>query len=105
LEPNIGIGYTSSGECLRFFLDDDWLLADDMDLVSLSLPDTIRRIDCMYNYLTHLHIPNGVRHVECEMNDIKELVVPDSVVVLSCDKDLFIYDECKAEKVNIYYWR
>ena len=58
------------------------LVADNRDLVELTLPDGLTALDCRYNKL-------------------KELKLPYSLTYVECDKELFNYDTYNTTKIYI----
>lgn len=102
-EETNAIAITKDGKHIEFDGEDGWVIADYYPLKSIVVSENVHRIDCMYCGLPELYIPQRVRTLECQGNNFKELKLPPNLFRISCDKDLFIYDECKAEMVDIYY--
>jgi hypothetical protein len=77
-------GIDIKGKTKKFGIARDWVFAINHDLVEIDIPPSVRRVSCEHNHL-------------------KELKLPASVDMLSCDKELFDYDECVVKFVSIYY--
>jgi len=73
------------------------------NLVSLELFYPITSLYCERNHLTELILVEGMTVVWCSSNKITSLDIPKSVVCLHCDKELFDYDNCPTECVDIVY--
>lgn len=72
-------------------------------LTRLRVPQGVKTVICDVNQLEFLYLPDDIQQVYCDRNRLKDLDVPDSVIVLECDADLFEYDKCNVDTVNIFY--
>lgn len=79
------------------------VLRTDAGLTHLDIPEGTRIVSCSYNQLEHIDLPEGVCSFWARNNKFKELHFPKSLSHLECDKELFDYDKCDVEWVNIYY--
>jgi hypothetical protein len=72
-------------------------------LTKLRIPHGVKLVECDNNKIEFLYLPDGILDVFCDGNKLKDLDIPSSVKTLMCDKDLFEYDKCKIETVDIIY--
>lgn len=96
-------GLDVDGEFFGFTINTKSLYISFRRLKELNLPEGLDILDCSNNYLTNLDLPNGIKYIYCENNNLTSLIIPEGVKGLSSGKDLFDYDTCKVDSVNIYY--
>lgn len=80
-----------------------WLQREKITNLYIDPTEDIRGVYCHDNLLTILKIPASVKEVWCQRNNLTSLELPDTLTHLSCDKELFDYDECTTQNVNIMY--
>lgn len=91
------------GRELTFYEYKKELYAWSTEIISLNIPKWAHRVFCQDNEITFLHVPQGVLTLVCHGNNLVMLELPESVNYLSCDPDLFNYDECEVRTVEIQY--
>ena len=99
----VAVGITSKGKRLKFVCSDDNLYCHNSDLVSLEVPEGVKRILCRNNKLSELKLPESVKEVSCYDNKLTELIIPESVELLICDKEVIGLEEFIG-KIKIDLW-
>lgn len=93
------VGINSKGERIEFEIGTRFFHCTNEDLISLKIPDGVKKVWCNNNLLTELILPEGVIELYCWDNKLTELKIPSSIKKLSCDRHvlgLYKVDwECK----------
>ena len=84
----IATGIDIHGEKHEFNCNLLRLWCPNFQLVSLTIPEGVKRVSCGNNQLKELKLPEGVTHVYCRDNQLTELILPEGVKYLYADKEV-----------------
>lgn len=99
------IGIKQDGKKMTFRSGDTvrCIYCQDKELKELHIFRGTISVACQGNLLTSIDMPKGLVSLRCDDNQLTELKYPISLSWLSCDKELFDYNTCKINVVNILY--
>lgn len=87
------VGINSNKNRKEFVCEDDTLLCHHQDLISIEIPEGIKKVFCSNNQLTELIIPESVELLSCYNNSLTELNLTKNVKAVYCDKHILGLDK------------